>query len=401
VVFPALLVTAACSAEAFAFAAVEGWSDWLTLTAVICGCAAGLALLLRRRHPLGVAIVAVACNLVFTWLFHVIKLPFFDLGSTMLLLIGLYTLAGYGKSTRALYTVGAAALIPVLMPAFWQLQDIARLEHAAEVDRSLAWWAALVENSVVVMVLLPATFTVVLPIMLGRYVTTRHRLIKSLRTQAEQSDRMRMLVTERAEFAREMHGAAKNWVSVMVLQANELQMLADKDPAAVTRTAHRIASIGRQVSDELRCIAQLLRHASGVNADETPQPTLDGMTTLVEDFREMGLPVTVTVEGAPRPIGRVVERAVYRLAEEALTNVYKYAGDAPIELSLRYRPEGLEFVAENAPPRHPPALMLRGGHGLLDLEERVALLNGTFSAGATSAGGFRMAATIPYPASPS
>ena len=123
---------------------------------------------------------------------------------------------------------------------------------------------------------------------------------------------------------------------------------------------------------------------------------LDG---LVARARAAGLPVTVTVTGAQRPLPPDVDQAAYRIVQEALTNVSRHAGQACASVHLQYTPETLSSRSTTTAGRgtrhqhrHPA---VGPGLGLIGMRERVSALGGRLHAGPQDGGGFRVRAELP------
>jgi signal transduction histidine kinase len=131
-------------------------------------------------------------------------------------------------------------------------------------------------------------------------------------------------------------------------------------------------------------------------APRAPQPTMEDLPALVEQSRATGMRVELTRSGDRRPLDRAAERTVYRMVQEALTNVHKHAGNAATRVDLRYGPDSLRLTVENETPAAPVAAGLpSGGNGLVGLRERFTVLGGAFEAGPRPGGGFRVSAVIP------
>jgi signal transduction histidine kinase len=238
------------------------------------------------------------------------------------------------------------------------------------------------------------------PVLLGLWVGIRRALVAHLRDEAERlqlEQRLqaeRATARERARIAREMHDVVAHRVGLMVLHAGALEVSLT-DPAAAQQ-AGLIRETGREALDELRHILGVLRdRADGPPLD--PQPTLADLDRLAQQSRDAGMEVSVVVEGERRRLPATVERTAYRLVQEALTNVHKHAANAATEVGVRYGREWLEVTVRNAAPDGPrPELApTGGGHGLLGLRERVALLGGAFRAGPRLDGGFEVRASLP------
>jgi signal transduction histidine kinase len=121
---------------------------------------------------------------------------------------------------------------------------------------------------------------------------------------------------------------------------------------------------------------------------------------LLEEVRSAGLPVSLEVTGEPRPLPQAVDVSAYRVLQEALSNVLRHAGPVPTAVSLRHEAAGLVVqVEDDGPPVPLPRPDdARGGHGLLGIRERVAVLGGAVEAGPRPEGGFRLRARFPLEA---
>lgn len=109
-------------------------------------------------------------------------------------------------------------------------------------------------------------------------------------------------------------------------------------------------------------------------------------------MNQAGLPVTLKVEGTPRPLPPGVDLTVYRVAQEALTNTLKHAGPAKARVRLRYDDHAVELaVLDHGQATGPPGI----GHGLIGMRERVMIYGGTLDAGPLPEGGFGVRAVLP------
>jgi signal transduction histidine kinase len=135
-------------------------------------------------------------------------------------------------------------------------------------------------------------------------------------------------------------------------------------------------------------------------ATRSPQPGLARLDGLVEQMVEAGLSIDVVVAGTPRPLPAGIDLNAYRIIQESLTNTLKHGGPdvrAQVQLDFADRELGIEITDDGRGAAE--ALSAGdGGHGLLGMQERVALLDGEFSSGPRSGGGYRVAARIPVPA---
>jgi len=144
---------------------------------------------------------------------------------------------------------------------------------------------------------------------------------------------------------------------------------------------------------ELRATLGVLR--SDEDGDGSGLSQLD---SLVARARAAGLPVTVTVTGAKRPLPPEVDQATYRIVQEALTNVSRHAGAAWASVHLDYTPETLSVQVDDDGNGTVSSIGARPsgpGLGLAGMRERVSALGGRLQAGPLDGGGFQVRAELP------
>ena len=201
------------------------------------------------------------------------------------------------------------------------------------------------------------------------------------------------VLAERTRIARELHDIVAHAMSVMVVQAGAAEQVADDDPVRVHKFLKAIRTTGTEALGEMRRLVGMLRDDSDVGL-LAPQPGLSGLKALVDEAAETGLPVTLEVSGDERDLPAGVDLAAYRIVQEALTNARRHAvGVRRVRVAVRFEPERLELdVTDDG---RPSAATAGSGHGLVGMRERVALYDGTVSAGPLSDGGFRVFAQLP------
>lgn len=225
---------------------------------------------------------------------------------------------------------------------------------------------------------------------------------ETLEEQAARAERERLeaaeraAAAERARIARELHDVISHDVSLIVLQASvERRVHADSGPTA--QTLANIESTGREALAELRRMLGVLRRDDH-DAPLQPQPGLAELPDLVEQARAAGVPVNLVVDGHPVPVPPGLDIAAYRIVQESITNAAKHAAGATVTAKLRYVDGALDIDVVNAAgSRAPTAPLPRGGHGLVGMQERVALFGGTLEATPDGGGGFRVRARLPLP----
>jgi signal transduction histidine kinase len=208
------------------------------------------------------------------------------------------------------------------------------------------------------------------------------------------------VAVERGRIARELHDVVAHNVSMMVVQAGAAaRVLRDQQPG-VRNALDVIAATGRETVDEMRTLLGVLRSENGQGADEgqaalKPQPGLADLEQLVSGVREAGLPVTLRIEGAARPLPPALDLSAFRIVQEALTNALRHAGPARAEVTVRYE-DGLVSL-EIADSGRGPHGDGGTGHGLVGMRERVAMFGGKLEAARGDGGGFTVRARLPVP----
>jgi signal transduction histidine kinase len=215
--------------------------------------------------------------------------------------------------------------------------------------------------------------------------------------------------------ARELHDSVAHHVSVMGVQAGAARRVLERDPEAAASALASIEQSARDAVDELhRTVAALrapgdpadsdLSTGDGAVATETtdaPASTLriERLPHLVDDVRTAGLPVELTVVGEAHDVTPMVDLAVYRIAQEALTNVRKHAGaSARADVRVRWLDDAIELEVTDTGVggRTSPGPDGTGGLGQVGMRERVAAVGGTLELGPRPRGGYLVRARVPY-----
>jgi signal transduction histidine kinase len=248
---------------------------------------------------------------------------------------------------------------------------------------------------------------------LGDSMGTRRAYSATLEERAVRAERERdtqaqiVAAAERARIARELHDVIAHNLSVMVAQADGGAYAFDATPERSRQALAEIGRTGRQALSEMSSLLGVLRteRTDPDAAPLAPAPAAAEIGQLVTQAREAGMRVSYTVKGTARPLPGGLELIVYRIVQEALTNVRKHAGpEAAAEVTVRYDPgELLVRVADDGGASSTPANLPRyrsaatdpGGHGLAGMRERAALYGGTVQAGPRPAGGFEVTARLP------
>ncbi|OMI40980.1 sensor histidine kinase [Streptomyces sparsogenes] len=382
-------------------------SDEALFADVVAGALGCLALWLRRRRPVELAVVLLGAGLV----------SYYVAGP---LLVALFTVAVH-RPLRTVALVGAAAAAQILTtplvhpdPDLDYVGDV--LLGALLVSGAIGW---------------------------GMFVRSRRQLLVSLRERAARAEAEAALRAERTQrltrerIAREMHDVLAHRLSLLSVHAGALEYRADASPQEVAEAAGVIRSSAHQALQDLREVIGVLR-APESDPDggppDRPQPTLADLPRLVEESRRAGMRVTLSDEaGVTRPgpgtapdtgpgtgigaeaaaVPGATGRTAYRIVQEGLTNARKHAPDTEVTVTAAGAPgEGLTVEVCNAvraparartsgsPPgrKEGPAAIPGAGQGLTGLAERAALAGGRLECGPSPAGDFRLYAWLPWPA---
>ncbi|WP_221356013.1 sensor histidine kinase [Streptomyces beigongshangae] len=211
---------------------------------------------------------------------------------------------------------------------------------------------------------------------------TEQRALEAERTREEAA--LRRAGEERLRIARELHDSLTHSISIVKLQAGVAVHLARKRGEEIPPALLAIQEAGGEAMRELRATLEVLR-----TDEPTGTPAL-----LVERARAAGLAVDLTVTGHERPLRTTVDRAAYRIVQEALTNAARHAGPAKVTVRLDYGAEELTIRVDDdgsAEPSRPPT----EGIGLTGMRERVTALGGTLHAAPRAEGGFSVRAGLP------
>ncbi len=245
----------------------------------------------------------------------------------------------------------------------------------------------------------------------GDSVRTRHAYQQGLVNQEKERQRQelvraeRAVVEERMEIARELHDVIAHSLSVIAIQAGVGRHVIDRQPEEAKSALTAIGETSRSALQELRRVLGVLRRRDQGGPELDPTPTLSDLDDLVDRMRSAGVPVELQFTGGAPSLPQGLELSVYRIVQEALTNVVKHARSAHTWIRLQYGEEQLVVSVTNAPlgagtdlsDQHhngrsddPP-----DRHGIIGMKERAATFGGTLSAAALADGGFEVRACLP------
>ncbi|MET8697462.1 sensor histidine kinase [Kitasatospora sp. NPDC058032] len=244
----------------------------------------------------------------------------------------------------------------------------------------------------------------------GRLTRVRRAYLVELEDRAARLERERdaqakvAVAAERARIARELHDVVAHNVSVMIVQADGAAYVLDNSPQQAKEALGTIASTGRQALVEMRRLLGVLRTADTKGEEYVPQPGVEELPELLDQVRTAGLQVDFATSGDPRELPRGVELTVYRIVQEALTNVRKHGGpDVHARVAVDFGERELAVLVEDDGRGSTDEQLATGGsdgqgHGLIGMRERVGMVSGSLDVGPRPGGGFRIRAVLPLKA---
>jgi len=360
---------------------------WLTVVVIL---GYSLPLALRRRFPLVVAVVVSAAFFI-GGQFLVPEALVINIA----LFIAIYTLGAWGHDrrvaniVRAVITVGMFVWIfaniaittadPETMPGF----------SRAGLFSELAAWS-------VIQVITNLLYFIGAWAFGNAMWSSARRKAQLVEQAAELADErefsaQQAVALDRVRIARELHDVVAHHVSVMGVQAGAARRVVQTDPAQASASLEVVEQSAREAVDELHRLLTTLRDsdsdpASG-SASTRGAAQLEELVAATDGAR-------LQIVGEPRPLTALVGFTVYRVAQEALTNVRKHAGPrATADVRLRYDTDTVQLEITDTGTATPRST--RGGLGQVGMRERVDAVGGTLELGRQSHGGYLVRATIP------
>lgn len=214
------------------------------------------------------------------------------------------------------------------------------------------------------------------------------------RANSASEQQRRVLVEERNRVARELHDVVAHGLSIIHVQATSAPYRVEGLSEPAKAEFAEIAASARTAMTEMRQLLGVLRSADAA-AETTPQPGIRELPALVASVERAGVPVTLEL-GDALPEGGLAATSAYRIVQEALSNVVRHAPGAATHVSVEVLAGDLVVAVENEPAADAPGPDAKGGgHGLVGIGERAALLGGRAEYGERDGGGYRVLATLP------
>lgn len=212
------------------------------------------------------------------------------------------------------------------------------------------------------------------------------------------------LIQERRRLAGELHDVAAHHLAGIVVQAAALERLIDRDPQMARDAAKQLRRQAKETLSGLRSVVGLLR--SDKEAEES-SPGLRDLPELVTSTRALGVDIEllnggILSGGADEAdvgdaliLSPLADTAVFRVAQQAISNALQHAPGSPITVELRRAEDSLELSVLNGPARRPPTDPGGGGTGLTVMRERTDAVGGSLQAGPVEGGGWRVRLVLP------
>jgi signal transduction histidine kinase len=339
------------------------------------GIFSGAAIALRRRYPLfALALLTIATSVAVVSGQSFFAEPF--------IVFPVYQVASQyerRRSLASLVTVCAVMLISMLISVDYRTTNgVGSLAILASVA---AWFV-------------------------GDSVRVRRTYVAGLADQAAQRQREILersqlsVAEERLQIARELHDVVAHSLSVIAVQSGVGRHVIDEHPAQAKKALAAVEETSRTALDELRRMLGVLRHDDQRPATLRSAPGVGALGQLVEQVRAAGVDVALDVQTSlTATLSATADLAIYRIIQEALTNVVKHTGHASVRVEVRDEPgalvlevldDGGDLVAYPQPVEDVVA-----HHGIIGMRERVALFAGSLEAAPRPGGGFRVLARLP------
>jgi signal transduction histidine kinase len=349
-------------------------------------CLAGFPLAIRRYYPLPVLIV-ITCALA------TVVVIGQNIAATPIVALPVYIVAARYERRVSAIALGAVGL------AFLAALGIGEVLRYA----SSSAMADQVSSDVIVAV--AAWFV-------GDSVRARRAYVTGLSLQAEERQRRELeraessVAEERLQIARELHDIVAHSLSVIAIQSGVGGHVLDMQPEEARKALAAVETTSRSALEELRRVVAVLRRDDPGQPSLVPTPGLADIDRLLAQYRAAGLAVTCRLRGSVVPVSPSLDLSVFRIVQEALTNVTKHSGTATATVEITFDEEAvvINVVDKGALHRIGAVLSPDHGdgtgahHGIIGMRERTAMFGGSLRAGPRPGGGFEVLARLPFKA---
>jgi signal transduction histidine kinase len=336
-----------------------------------------VALLWRRRFPVAAFAIAAAASVGFAtfaqprWVYAVAPA------------MALFNLAKLGRRWAA--TIGAAGAFATYLLICQVLAGRLGIPEGARPDLRIT-------------LLLAAGLAILIFLGGAARVRAEHMAemlkVRAERVRAREEQERRQASEERLRIASELHDVLGHHLSLISVQAGVGLHLMDSRPEQAREALTAIKTASAEALREVRAVLDVLR----TEDEAAPRQPALGLSRLDDLTADAGLPVTTKVSGTERSLPAEVDRAAYRIVQEALTNVRKHAGaGATASVAVDYLPTALHLAIRNdGPAAGGPTTGAAEGTGIAGMRARASSLGGTLEAGPVD-GGFLVSVLLLTP----
>lgn len=236
----------------------------------------------------------------------------------------------------------------------------------------------------------------------GDGARSRRAYIEAIQERAERAERTReaearrRVSEERLRIARDLHDAVAHQIAVISLNAGVASSAVDSRPDKAKESLATIRTAARTVLAEIGDLMTMLRADGAADSTSRPQGGLDHLEELVHQFTASGLEVHTRIEGDLTSVSGAVSHVAYRVIQEALTNAHKHGTEHRAHVLVHVGADEVVVTVSN--PMDTGSARERdaagSGLGLIGLQERVASVRGTVTAGPATAG-WKVEARLP------
>jgi signal transduction histidine kinase len=216
-----------------------------------------------------------------------------------------------------------------------------------------------------------------------------HEANERLRSYAARVEEL-ATVEERNRIAREIHDGVGHCLTAVHVHLSVARELAHRDAERADDAVAKAQAATAAALGDLRRSVALVR-------DPSPRPFTEALRELAETSCGAGLEARLTIAGRPRPLAPSIESALFRVAQEGITNARRHAGAANVEIGVEYRDAAVALRIADDGRGAPAESNEAAGFGLVGVRERVEAVGGTVAIRARPGSGFELAVEVPCP----
>ena len=244
------------------------------------------------------------------------------------------------------------------------------------------------------------TLCIITAIFLAYWQRARNATIAALRERnaslkaGEQERRRIAALAERARIARDMHDVVAHTLSIIIVQSDGGRYAGASNPQIAKDTMHTIEHESQRAMEDMHRLLGVF--------GEPDHADYRHVAALIDESRRSASDTDISyrIVGEPHParLSETASTAMYRMVQEALTNVRKYAGpNVHVEIEEAWSGTGLTVrVSDDGRGASAAADGHKPGFGLQGMSERIAMAHGSVQAGPRLSGGFEVLASVPY-----